>query len=314
MRRARLDHEQKDEELGRLITESNEAYLKRDSLKRRLTRVKVAEKQARQEFTESFSRVVERIELQKVSKNRVRRTETPIPTLDSQNGSASSQADDRIAQTEAMQATVSQIRAALHFANIDEMIAAAEHLEQENYSLYTCVVNAAAVNAAAQDELEQLHKRKEELERLAGMSDDEQAVHFGSLTTQLTAVSQDLSESRSKYETESAEFREVYDKLATLFTASGCSWENAPDDKTCVSQANVMFVLSELDKRLTGIMGDIFESARGQFEACGLEARAPETDHDPSAGKGHTSVSPEIIAKQIENSRPLSIEEIQRLL
>jgi hypothetical protein len=314
MRRARSDHEQTDEEMGKLITESNEAYIKRDSLKRRLTRVRLAAQEARQEFTQNLSQVVERIELEKVSKNRVRTAEATIPTVDSQCGSGSEQTDDLLAQTETMQATINQMLTAVHFRNSDEMIAAADHLEQENYSLYTCVVEAASINAEAQEELERLNKRKEELERLVEMSDDEQAVHLASLTTQITAVSQDLSETRSSYETESGEFREVYDKLSALFNAIGCSWENAPDDKTSVTQANVMFVMSEIEKQLTGIMDGIFERASLQFETFGTEARAPESDHDAPAGKGHISLVREITAKQMEANRPLTIEEIQRLL
>jgi small-conductance mechanosensitive channel len=254
------------------------------------------------------------IELERVSRNHLRVPERQVSIVDSQCGSGSDQTDGLLAQTESMSSNIAQVLSTVDFHNLEEMIAAADQLEQENFSLYTCVVESGAANAGIRDELERMQQRRQELERLAEMSDEEQAAHLAELTTQITAASKDLSESRSVYESEIGEFREVYDRLTDLFNSSGCSWQNAPDEKTTVSQTNVMFVLSEIEKRLMAVMDDVYEQANIQFEAIGQDVKVSETEHDTSAMKGYSPLTREISTKQIENSRPLTIEEIQSLL
>jgi chromosome segregation ATPase len=313
VRRQRFHREETEEEMGKLISESNEAYAQRDDLKLRLTRVRSAEKEAQQEFHESLDRITERIEVGRVAKNRLRVTETPMMAQESVVGSGADPTDDLAAQTEWMQATITQALSLAGYSSTEELVREADRLERENFSLYSCVVEVGSVNAGVQDELERLQKHRDQLDRLSEMTDEEQSVHLVGLTNQISSVSKELSESRSKFEQETEEFRDVYEKLAVLFNDIGCSWDGSPDNKTTVTQGNVIFVLSEVEKKLANVMDEFFEQARIEFETRGEDPTWAGSEPDSSQNR-LSSLSREFSPRQMEHSRPLTIEEIQRFL
>jgi DNA repair exonuclease SbcCD ATPase subunit len=314
MRNTKADREGKDGRIGALISESNDDYAHRDLLKRRLTQVQLAEKQYAEEFQESIGQITERIEMQRVAKNRPPVADPMMTASDSQIGSSSDQIDELMTQTEVMQTAINQALAALHFPTTDALLKDADQLERENFSLYNFVVESAAVNLALQEEIEGLGRRKDELDRLAEMTDEEQSAHLAVLTKQIAATSKNLTETQGLFERESEEFREIHDKIERLFNLVGGSWDDSPDQKSGMSQQNTPFVLSTIEAKLGVLMERVFWQANLQAEATGEEIRVDATDHETGENKARGSFEKDRFPKQIEHSRPLTIEEIQRLL
>jgi uncharacterized coiled-coil DUF342 family protein len=314
MRTTRNDREMKHDQICTLISESNDDYARRDLLKRRLTEVKLAEKQFEDEFQENISQITERIEMQRVTKSHTPMVDHPMTASDSQIGWSSDQIEALVAQTEAMQTAINQALTSLQFPTIQAMLDSADQLERENFSLYNFVVESGAINLSLKEEIEGLEKRKDELDRLAEMTDEEQSVHFGVLTKQIASTSKNLADTQGLFERESNEFREIHDKIERLFNLVGGSWDSSPDQRPGMSQSNTPFVLSTIEAKLSEVMERVFVQASLQAEATGQEIRAGDNDHETGENKARISIGREAFSKQIEHSRPLTIEEIQKLL
>jgi chromosome segregation ATPase len=314
MQDSKADGESQYDRIVTMISESNDAYADRDLLKRRLTEVQLAERQIQEEFQENITEITERIEIQRVTKNRPRMADHVMTTSDSQIGSSSDQTDDLAAQTDIMQTAISQTLGALHFPNTDALVKNADQLERENFSLYNFVVESASINFGIQEELEALSKRKEELDSIAQMTDEEQSAHLAVLTKQIASTSEHLTDTQGVFRRETEEFEEIHTKMERLFSLLGGSWADSLDQKPGMSQSNAPFVLSTLESKLASMMDRIFEQASIQYEVTGQEFKLVESDHEIGESKGRTSLGREAFGRQIEHSRPLTIEEIQRLL
>jgi hypothetical protein len=147
------------------------------------------------------------------------------------------------------------------------------------------------------------------------MTDEEHSAYLEALTDQIAVASRQLDQSQQLYERESSEFREIYEKAKTLFDTCKGSWKESPDEKSTVSLTNIFWVFQVLEKTITGLMNDVFERASLQIEASGgLDVKPPvELEHPVSKVRGHAR-DQEIILKQGELTRPLTIEEVRRLL
>jgi uncharacterized coiled-coil DUF342 family protein len=247
IRKGKQERAGKDEAIGRLISESNEAYSRRDGLKMRLTQIRTAERKSIREYQETLTRLNDRIETQTVPKGHHPTLQPALSSTPSQVGNSSDQTDELAIMTESAQTGISGLLQVTGFQNVDEMVREADHLERENFSLYNFVVESGSINAKIQEELENLQKRKDELDRIAAMTDEEQSIHLESLTNQITEISHELDQSRICFQQETDEFKEVYERMQTLFEGSRCSWTECPDGKSNVSVTNIMWILQTLE-------------------------------------------------------------------
>jgi hypothetical protein len=286
----------------------------------RLLAIKNAEKEAIAEYDERMQRLVERIDNQKITKGRTAEAQLPISQTPSQIGSSGEQQDELTAITESYQAQNSQILNKLEVSDADELIRTADDLERENFSLYNYVVENGAISAGLQEEVERLTKRRQELEEISEMTEEEQGVKLAQLTEQIESVKGDLAKTKDTYHKERTEFTEIYQKITELFKAIGCSWDGAPDEKTSVCDATAMFALSTIEKQIAHVMNEVFDQARSQIEAGGGEMRPAQGEEktEISAGKSTAHLrnvaERELANRTQEATRPLTIEELRELL
>jgi DNA repair exonuclease SbcCD ATPase subunit len=318
IRRAKSDRTCKQDEIAKLIEESNDAYSRRDTLNMRLTQVRSAEKEAVQEYEERLQLLTERIETSRITKGHHRNPQPPISPTSSQIGSSSDNQEDTTGQMEALQTAISQTLDLLQMRDVDELVAQIDRLEEENFSLYNFVVDAGGINAELQDELETLSGRKDELGEIAAMTDEQQSERLRNLTRQVRQTQEELDTSKASYDQEVGEFLQIYRRLERLFDAVGCSWDGAPDEKTTVTQVNVMFVLGQVELKITEVMEAVYDRTMTQQETRGTESRLTLSDDKGADSSArlitHTASQRDTIGKSVEATRPLTIEEIRELL
>ena len=323
IRRAKSDRESKEQEIGRLIAESNDSYARRDNLKMRLVQIKTAEKESIQAYEERLTRLTETIETQKITKGHTNVPAQPLSQMNSQIGSSSDQQEELTALTESYQTSITQTLDTLQMKDVDQLIQAAEQLERENFSLYNFVVEDGATLATLQEELESLKEKKTELDEQANMTEEEQSECLAKLTDQINEIESELKEKNAQYESEVDEFKQIYEKLEKLFHALNCTWEDAPDAKDHITPANAMWVMSSIEKRIAEIMNTVFDQARIQFATTGQEIKLGTAELETRSDVNLTRMSlshqrmtadREVIGKAVEATRPLTIEELRELL
>jgi hypothetical protein len=317
IRRAKTDRTCKEGAIARLIEESNDAYSQRDTIKMRLAEVRNAEKESIEEYEERLQILIGCIETSRITKGHHWSPQSPMLPTDSMIGSSSDNLEDVMVRMEALQTAITRTLDLVQIRDIDELFGEADRLEQENFSLYNFVVDAGAINAELQDELEALGRRRDELGEIAALSDEEQCQRLQKLTRQITQTQAEFDTAKVAYDQEVDEFQQIYPRLERLFNAVGCSWDGAPDGKETVTQVNVIFVLSQVELKIAEVMEAVCYRTRMQEAERGTETRLTLTDDraDSSARlTAHSIAQRESIGKSIEANRPLTIEEIRELL
>jgi uncharacterized phage infection (PIP) family protein YhgE len=283
--------------------------------------MKAAEKEAVRQDEERITRLRERIDTMKLTQGHPEPPPNPILAQNSQIGSSSDQQEEVTVLTESYQTSVTQTLDLLHASDVDELIAQAQELERENFSLYSFVVENGVIRTELQEELEALRERKAELDDMCNLTEGEQSARLSDLTEKLNAVSAELAAGEAQLAQEREEFQEIYVKLEDLFSSLGCSWQGSPDMKEGMSDLNAMWCLSLIEKGLVGIMNDVFEQSRIQYSATNREVK-PATSSDgalegSSFGRGghlRSTIEKEVAGKTVDATKPLSLEELRELL
>lgn len=319
IRKAYNDRQLKDDEMNRLITNSNQAYADRDRLMMELVQLKSAEKEDVQAFQAELTRCEQRIENQIITQNHPRNQAQPIPSRDSQIGSTSDGQDELVALTDQLTTTTSQTLDNLGFKDVDELIKEAQRLESENFSLYKFVVENAAIRTELQDQLDQLYATEKELLDQSEMTEEQLNEKLQEITTDINTTSNELQELKQQHQTDLAEFNEIYEKLQDLFNTLGCSWDNSPDEKEQITQTNSMFVMTTIEKTLMEMMRDTCDKARMQYAVRYADPSSilAEEKGDAAASRASThqrTAQDREIPKNIESTRPLTLEEIRDLI
>lgn len=319
IRKAIEDRQAKDDEMNRLITNSNQAYADRDRLMMELVQLKSAEKEDVQNYESELTRCEQRIENQIITQNHPRNQPLPIPSRDSQIGSTSDGQDELVALTDQLTTNTSQILDSLGFANADEMIKEAQRLESQNFSLYNFVVENAALRTDLQDQLDQLYDTEKDLLDQSEMTEDQLNGKLQEITKNINLTDHELSELKQQHKAEKAEFREIYSKLEDLFNTLGCSWADSPDEKESITTANAMFVMTTIEETLMDMMRETCDKARMQYAVRFPDLQSTmiddKTDLSITRSPGHSrTIQDREIPKQIESTKPLTLDEIRELL
>jgi hypothetical protein len=317
---------QKDSDMATLITESNNAYSKRDSRKMQLVKLRAAEKADVKNFEEKMARLNQTIEAQKLTQNRPIDQRPTEQQSDCQAGSQSEKQEEVTTLTEQYNTTIQRTMELCAMPSVPELFAEAEKLERENFSLYNYVVEHGAVQTRLQEEIDGLELQHQVLVAQTSASDEEQSALLDRLTQDIQKVDADLEEARQMKAANDAEFASAYVQIEGLFNLLGCPWDDAPDGKATATPQNSMFCLSAIESAIAEMMNALFEKTKLECGVKGIKPSSflPEgveiqpqvstllTKHPVAAA----TKSPErdSTAKVADAVKPLSIEELRALL
>lgn len=317
IKKAKADRENKEQEIGHLISESNEAYARRDSLKMRLVEIKAAEKESEQAYEERMARLTETIETQKITKVHAKGPVQPISQASSQIGSSSDQQEELTALTESYQSAINETLEILEMKDVDELIKAAESLERENFSLYNYVVEEGAARTALQDEYTTLKAKKERLDEQSQLTEEEQSVVLAKLTEEINETERALAQRKGDFHKQRDEFKVIYAKLEDMFNTLGCSWDDSPDEKSTLTPNNAMWAMSRIEEKMSEVMNQVYDQARIQFASTGQDMKVSaidETRSEVAKSPPHRNIADRDLTSKVESTRPLTIEELKELL
>ena len=319
MRKQEKERQERDSQMAELISTSNQAYSERDRMKMDLVTLKQAEKEDIKNFDEEYSRLTQQIEGQRITQSRPRDQQQAVPSLNSQLGSQSDQQEELTQQTDQLQEIITQTINLCGFDSHEELIRAADQIEQENFSLYNFVVEHGSQKSKLQDEIDLLQLQHTKLLQQIESNDSEQKDDLEDLTENIKHADEDLVEIKEQEAKNKSEFQAVYEEIGNLFNTLECSWDNAPDESQTVSPSNAMFCLSQIENAMAEMMGNVAEKVKYMYSMRGItdystiltseqqEAAAQKIAH---ARAMETKEAP----KLPEMSKPLTLEEMMQML
>jgi chromosome segregation ATPase len=320
VRKAHSQRERKDAEISTLISDSNKAYSERDRRKMDLVRLRAAEKTDQRAFEEKLARLNQTIEGQKIAQAHPVDQAQPLPEINSQIGSQTDQQEELTNLTDQYQATIQKTLDLLQFKDVQDLFAAADELERENFSLFSFVQEHGAEKTRLQEEIDGLALQREVLSNQSNVSEEQQSKELEDVTAEIQVVDDLLSQIEEKKAKNEREFASVYTEIEEIFTLLKCQWSEAPDGKTTVTPANAMFCLSLIEVSISEVVNQIFEKARME---CNLRDIKPasflpdERSESTAVSRGHPQtrqVQEKLVGKVGDSLRPLSLEEMRALI
>ncbi|KAK8889556.1 hypothetical protein M9Y10_034306 [Tritrichomonas musculus] len=325
IRNTENDRLKKDQEIGNLITNSNDAYSKRDRLKMDLVQLKQAEAEDIKNYEEEYSRLTQQIEGQRITQNRPRDQQQTVPSISSQIGSQTDQQQEEItALTEQYNTTIQQTLDLFGYKDVQELFDEADKLERENFSLFNFVVEKGAKRSKMQEEIEGLNLQHDALMAQVEMNDSDQKEQLDHVTNDIKVINGDLTSVKEEKERNEAEFASVYNEIENLFNNLECNWGDSPDEKQNVTPQNAMFCLSTIETAIAEMMNNVAEKAKLQYNMRGIqdfttilgEDRSDSAGVKPSHTKGMSDKEAAAAApKAFEGvARPMTIDEMRAML
>lgn len=317
--KAEEDSNLKDQELTSLITASNDSYSERDRMKMELVRIRQAEKEDIDMFNSELARLNQTIEGQKLTQNR-QPQQSVVPSINSQIGSNSDQQEEITQLTDQYQTVINRTFDLIGVQNLEELIAKADELERENFSLYNYVVEQGARRTKLQDEIDGLKIQHQSLLSQVHEKDSDQSEKFQELTKVIESVNSELEENNKMKEEDESKFVSVYESIGNLFNVLECDWKNAPDENDRVTQSNAMYCLSEIEIAASNLMSQVCERCQMLFN---MRAQDPKTlvvdDKSESSVQKqdtHARTADKDLLKEkcFEANKPLTIDEMKALL
>lgn len=311
--------EESDRQMATLISSSNQAYSERDRMKMDLVTLKQAEQEDIKNHEEEIARLNQQIEGQRITQSRPRDQQQTVPSINSQFGSQNDQQEELTIQTDNLQELINQTLQLCGFSSAEELTAAADALERENFSLYNFVVEHGSRKSKLQDEIEALELQHSNLERQIDQKDSEQNDDLAMLTLDIKNVNEDLEEAKEEADRYSTETDAIYQGIQDLFNELGCSWDETPDEHRDVTQINAMYCLSNIESGLAQLMEEVAEkvkyiySMRGNTDFSTLLANEPP-ETTSMKQLMHTKPIEKEQPKLPESSKPMSVEEMMELL
>ncbi|KAH0801651.1 flagellar outer dynein arm-docking complex protein 1 [Histomonas meleagridis] len=131
IKKAEIERERNDQEMARLISDSNEAYSDRDRMKMDLAELKQKEKESIQNYETDLLLINQQIEGQRITQNHPRDQQQQIPSMSSQLSSQTDQQEELVQQTEQLYTSNQRVFDLLGVKNIEELFSESEQLERE---------------------------------------------------------------------------------------------------------------------------------------------------------------------------------------
>ena len=323
IRTAEVQKDREDQEITRLISNSNEAYSERDRKNMETLRLKTAEKTDIKAFEEKLARLNQTIEGQKISQSHPPVPQQPLPSMSSQLGSQLDQDQEGLVQmTEQYQIAIDRTLDIMEMKDIEELFDEAERIERENFSLYNFVVEQGATRTKLQDEIDGLELQRDSL--LAQREDNEleQSEELQELTGNIQEVDMELADVRHEKEKNMEAFASIYKGIESMFNMLECKWSDSPDGKAGISPTNAMFCLSSIETAVADMMNSVLEKTKLE---CNLRDIKPLSfiqggEQSPQATMTRQLVTSRVVqekelaGKVADSTKPLSIEEMMAML
>jgi chromosome segregation ATPase len=314
--------EAKDREIARLISESNDAYATRDSVKMRLALLREAEKGDVTEHTKRVQILDETIENQKSSKSVPAGDRPAVASSDSQIGAQSDRPEELTLLTEQYATLTQRTLELCDIGSVQELFAQAEALERENFSLLRYAMEHGAKRTRLQEELDRLEEYQATLAADTAARERDEMNALAEMDAEMQRVDSDLTALSAEQEATDQQFTAIYREIEEMFRSLECSWDDCPDGKQLVTRANSMFCLSQIEAAVAETIQKVFDRARNE---CMVRDIKPSTlSHegslDPSGsgvGMKHAALgarSPERETAIKLPDSPLSIDELRAML
>jgi chromosome segregation ATPase len=320
LKTAETDREHKDQEIGELIATSNEAYATRDRQKMKLVRLKNAEKQDVRAFEERLSVLDAQIEGRKLTQGHSVDAQPSQRSMDGTAGTQSDQQEELQSLTDQYQATIQALLDMSGMKDVSDLFAEAGRLERENFSLYTYVVEHAAVKTKLLDDIDGLDLQRETLLAQIAETDEDQGSVLEKLTAEIQSIDTDLEHIGEEKEHNEGEFASVYVQIEKIVDLLGCPWESAPDGKSTTTRMNALYCLSLVETAIAGKINTIYEKTKQEctFKDIKSTSFLPEERIDLSVARFPTQsrlvTDRELAAKVGDSSKPLLLEELRAML
>lgn len=313
IKNATMEEKALGEHMSKLIAESNDAYSERDRMKMELNDLKASEKADLDNFDKEMERLNQTIEGQRIASNRPHDPQQSVPSISSQVGSSSEMPDEITKMTDEYNARISETLNKLNMKSSAELFEEAEKLERENFSLFSFVVEHGANRTKLQEEIDALEMQYNALVEQHRSTEESQAADLAILTEEINDYQSRLDEIESQRQASEAEFQEVYKEVEDLFNMLGCSWDDAPDEKTVVTSVNAMFCLTSIETAIAAIMDEVGQKAKNQYELAPQDVKQQDDRVAEASMRSHTKILDKALTDKIvsESARPLSVEEIR---
>ena len=316
IKNAEAERERNDQEMARLISDSNEAYSDRDRMKMDLAELKQKEKESIRSYETDISLLTQQIEGQRITQSHPREQQQQIPSMSSQLSSQTDQQEELVQQTEQLHTSNQRTLDLLGRKRVEELFAAAEKLERENFSLFNFVVEHGSNKTRLEEEISGLQLQYESLQSQSEEKEEGKKEELTELTRKIQEIDQQLSLAKEKKEKSQSDFTSVYTEIEQLFNSLECSWDESPDDKTNVTATNVMFALSSIESKIAAMMNRVAEKTKVQYVNSGISKFSSMNSIDTISRQGTTRGAPakDTQSRIADSSRPMSIEEIRAML
>lgn len=313
IKNATMEEKALGEHMSKLIAESNDAYSERDRMKMELNDLRASEKADLDNFDKEMERLNQTIEGQRIASNRPHDPQQSVPSISSQVGSSSEMPDEITKMTDEYNARISETLNKLNMKSSAELFEEAEKLERENFSLFSFVVEHGANRTKLQEEIDALEMQYNALVEQHRSTEESQAADLAILTEEINDYQSRLDEIESQRQASEAEFQEVYKEVEDLFNMLGCSWDDAPDEKTVVTSVNAMFCLTSIETAIAAIMDEVGQKAKNQYELAPQDVKQQDDRVAEASMRSHTKILDKALTDKIvsESARPLSVEEIR---
>ena len=296
----------KEQQINKLIRDSNNAYSMRDAKKMEL----VTLKQAQQEDIQAYEKNMKELDLRMEDEQYVETSDVPKQKAQPSIGSQSQVAQDRDgkaleAKTEEMQETINQTLSQTGFQTVEELFAEADRQEQENYSLFNYVMEHSAKKAKLEEEIAAIEMQEVELTKKAEEAEAQQENSIKELSETIVKTDEELKRLQEERAKSEEQFSTIYSEIEKLFNALGCSWDGVPDDKHTVTPYNTTFVLSSIEDVLGPLANDFYMKASLFYRGAGVI-----DEIKPSTTMSQKQV-PEVQEKKIpELNKLMTIEDL----
>ena len=316
--------EKADSDLQKLISKSNDMYTERDALKMETVTLKNTEKDDISNFQSEMTRYNQTIEAHKINQNRPIDAQPSIVSTNSTMGSQADQEESPIdAQIKQYIQTINNVLKIGGADTLDQLAEKVDEIERENFTLYSFVVEHSARLAELQQQNQRYVAERDAYIHNAEVEEERQNGFVAEMSSEIKNLEDMIRVTEEQNNETKHEFEQVYATVESTFKELGCSWEGSPNEGEEISSKNVMFGLSQIEKVVSELADAICERAANLFNEQGKEINPDNKVANEFKSLDLISNTRSSIFKitgasttttMLENNRPMTIEELKKLV
>ena len=307
----KLEKEEKErfETISHYIDISNKCYTIRDQKKIDLVELQKDEKQDQLEDEAELQRLQQKISDQAVLSRNPKTEQQAIPSISSTSTTPADFDEELKNQMKNLQTQINQILANAKVNDIDELLQKLQDLENDNFSLYSFVVERGAEKAALIEEIDELKKRAQDLSMNNQVNEDEQNYKLKELAQVMTNTDKNIETLTEVKKKNDDTIIEVHQKLQDLYNKLNLSWNGVPDEKDFVTPFNCMWILSNLENYLSNLMNQVLNKA-SNIQLQPKDSSSSSDHHKLSSQKMLRSMQSTIFDRSVENKTDFTAKDI----